>query len=71
MTIGVQVLHLAIIRPFVRYVECSCDRTSVGICTTFLEQVAIQSFIEIVDGVVKGEKHDLRHLLDRKITCVS
>uniref|UniRef100_A0A8D8ACU8 (northern house mosquito) hypothetical protein n=1 Tax=Culex pipiens TaxID=7175 RepID=A0A8D8ACU8_CULPI len=67
VSIGVQVLHLAVVGPLVRHVEGSGDGASVRVHAAALEQVLVQLFVQVVDGVVEGEQHNLGHLLDGQI----
>lgn len=64
MSIGIEVLHLAVVRPLVGHVEGGTDGTTVGVNTPLLEQVAVELLVQVVDRVVEGEQHDLRHLFD-------
>lgn len=71
MTRRIQVLHLTVICPFMRNVEGCGDRTAVGVGAALLEQVLVQSLVQVVDGVVEGEQHDLWDLLRGQITCMT
>lgn len=63
MAVGVEVLHLAVVRPLVGHVEGGTDGTAVGVDASLLEQVHVQLLVQVVDRVVEGEQHDLGHLL--------
>lgn len=67
MALRVEVLHLAVVGPLVRNVECSSDRTTVGILAAGVEDVSVVVFVEIVDGVVEGQEYDLRNLVLWKV----
>lgn len=69
MTRGVQVLDLTVICPLMRNVEGCGDGAAVGVGAAFLEQILVQALVQVVDGVVEGEQHDLGDLLRGKITC--
>ena len=45
VSVGVQVLDLAVVGPFVGHVKCARDRTSVGIDSTRFKQVAVKFFV--------------------------
>jgi len=71
VAVCIEILHLAIICPFVRDVKCCCDRAAVRILTAIFEQLAVQGFVKIVYCVVESEQNDLRRLLDLNTTCAS
>lgn len=62
MSVGVQVLHLAVVGPFVRHVEGGRDGAAVGVDASALEQRLVKTLVQVVDGVVEGEQHNLRDL---------
>lgn len=55
VSIGVQVLDLAIVGPLVRHIERRADRTAVRILSTSFEQILVQLFVKIVNRVVKRQ----------------
>lgn len=59
MASGVQILNLAVVRPFVGHIECGRNRTTVRIGAIRCEQLRIVLFVNIVDGIVKCEEHNL------------
>lgn len=59
MSIGVEVLHLAVVGPLVGHVEGGRDRTAVGVDPALLEQIRVQLLVQIVHGVVEGQEDDL------------
>ena len=63
MSVGVQTLHLTVVGPLVRHVEGGRDRTPVRVQPSRFEQVGVQIFVQIVDGVVERQQHDLRYAL--------
>lgn len=67
----VQVLHLAVIRPLVGHVEGGRDGAAVGVGAALLEQVRVEALVQVVDGVVEREQHDLGHLLGEQVTCMA
>ena len=67
VSVGVQVLHLAVIGPLVRHVERGRDRAAVRVDPSPLEQVLVQLLVQIVDGIVERQQHDLRHLLNGQL----
>lgn len=71
VTVCIEILHLAIVCPFVRDVKSRRDRAAVRILTAVFEQLAVQGFVKVVHGVVESEQNDLRRLLDRNTTCAS
>jgi hypothetical protein len=66
VSVGVQVLHLAVVGPFVRHVEGGGDGAAVGVDASALKQRLVQALVQVVDGVVEGEQHDLRDLFGRE-----
>lgn len=62
VTVGVQVLHLTVIGPFVRHVEGGGDGASVGVDAATFEQILVKLLVKVVDGVVECQQDDLRHL---------
>lgn len=58
MAIGIKILHLAIVCPLVRNVECCLDGTPIGIISV-LEQSIKELLIETIDGIVKGQENKL------------
>lgn len=71
VAVCIEILHLAIVRPFVRDVKSGRDRAAIRILTAVFEQLAVQGFVKVVYGVVESEQNDLRRLLDRNTTCAS
>lgn len=63
VTVGVQVLHLTVIGPLVRDVKGGCNRTSIRVQPAIFEEILVQVLVEIVDGIVKGQQHQLRNVL--------
>lgn len=64
MTIGVEVLDLAVIGPFVRDVESGRNGASIGVNTTLFEEVRVQALVEVVHRIVEGQQDDLGHLIN-------
>lgn len=62
VTVGVQVLHLTVVGPFVRHVEGGGDGASVGVDASALEQVLVQLLVQVIHGVIERQQDDLRHL---------
>lgn len=71
VAVCIEILHLAIVCPFVRDVKSRRDRAAVRILTAVFEQLVVQGFVKVVYGVVESEQNDLRRLLDRNTTCAS
>ena len=69
MTISVQILDLTVVRPLVRHVERGWYGTSVGIFTSFLKKIGVQTLVQIVHGIVERKEYDLRYLLRQVVTC--
>ena len=68
VTVGVKALNLAVIGPLVRHVKRGRYRTAVRISVACFEQVAVQFFVQIVDGIIECEKYQLRRVSWRQIT---
>lgn len=60
---GIEILNLAVVGPLVGHVEGGRDGTAVGVLSSLLKQVGIETLVQVVHGVVKGEKDDLRYFL--------
>lgn len=71
MAVCIEILHLAIVCPFMRDVKSRRDWAAVRILTAIIEQLAVQGIVKVVYGVVESEQNDLRRLLDRNTTCAS
>lgn len=71
VAVCIEILHLAIVCPFVRDVKGRRDRAAVRILTAVFEQFAVQGFVKVVYGVVESKQNDLRRLHDRNTTCMS
>lgn len=71
MAVCIEILHLAIVCPFMRDVKSRRDWAAVRILTAIIEQLAVQGIVKVVYGIVESEQNDLRRLLDRNTTCAS
>jgi hypothetical protein len=71
VAVCIEILHLAIVCPFVRDVKCRRYRAAVRILTAVFEQLAVRGFVKVVYGVVESKQNDLRRLLVRNTTCAS
>ena len=65
VTIGIEVLHLGVVRPLVGHVEGGLHGAAVRVVAV-LEQIFVKLLVEIVDGVIEGEQDELRYLVGRK-----
>lgn len=68
MTGRVEILNLAVVGPLVGDVERGRDGATVRIFPPFLEQIGVQSLVQIVHGVVERQENDLRYLLRKVVT---
>ncbi len=59
MTVGVNVLHVAVVSPLVTDVEGGRDGAAVGVVAVVAEDVLVQAFVEVADGVVERQHDDL------------
>ena len=59
---GVEVVHLAVVRPLVGHEEGGSDGAAVGV-DSLLKQSLVEISVEIIDSVVKGKKNKLRCLV--------
>ena len=59
---GVEVMHLAVVRPLVGHEEGGSDWAGVGV-QSILKQSLVKISVEIVDGIVKGQNYKLRCLV--------
>lgn len=69
MTIGIQVLDLTVVCPFVRDIEGGCNGTTVRVHSALFKEVVVQPFIQIIHRVVESEENDLRYLFHRQVAC--
>lgn len=67
MTVGVKILHLTVIGPFVRNVEGGRNRTSIGIDASTLKKILVQLLVKVVNGIVESQKHNLWNSFDGHI----
>ena len=67
MTIGIQVLDLAIVGPFVGDIEGRFDWALVGVSSTLGKEIFEELLIETVNSIVKGQQYKLRYVLPKKI----
>lgn len=68
MPVGVQILHLTVVGPFVRHIECRGYRAAVRIAPMRTEDFLVNVLIYVVNRIVKGQQHDLRCLGAGQIT---
>lgn len=68
MTTGIEILYLAVVGPLVGDVERGRDGTAVWIFSSFLEQVAVETLIQIVHRIVERQQNDLRYFLRKVVT---
>ena len=64
MPIRIEVLNLAVVGPLVRDVKRSGNWATVGVETALVEEVAVQLFVQVVDGIIKCQQDNLRHGID-------
>jgi len=62
VSVSIQVLHLSIVCPLMRHIECSLDRTTVRVESTS-EKIFVELFVEVIDGVIEGKKNKLGDLV--------
>lgn len=62
MTISVQVLDLGIVRPLVGNVEGGLDGAPIRV-VTLSKEILVELLVQIVDGVIKGQKDKLGDLV--------
>lgn len=59
VSIGVKILHLTVISPFVRDVESGCYWAAIGVDASLLKKIHIQLLIQIIYRIIKGQEYDL------------
>ena len=64
MTISIKILDLGIISPFVGHIESCFDRAAIWIEPS-TKEVFIESFIEIIDSIIKCQHDKLGDLVSR------
>ena len=62
VTIGVEVLHLGIVRPLVGHIEGGLDGASVGVEPP-PKEILVELLVQIVDGIVEGQEDELGDLV--------
>ena len=62
VTISVEVLDLGVVCPLVGHVEGGLDGAAVGV-VSLGEEILVELFIQIIDGIVEGEKDELGDLV--------
>ena len=67
VTIGIEVLHLGVVRPLVGHVEGCLDRTTVRI-VSLREEILVKLLVQIVDGIIEGQEDKLGDLV-RTVTA--
>lgn len=68
MTVGVEILNLAVVGPLVGNIEGGGDRASVGVDAIALKQILVQLLVQVIHGVVESQQHNLRYLLNRHVS---
>lgn len=63
MARGIEILNLAVVGPLVGHVEGGRDGTAVGVLPSLLEQVGVETLVQVVHGIVEGQEDDLRYFL--------
>lgn len=63
-----QLLCVPVIRVLVRQKECPSDRTSIAIRSILHKDLLIDLPVFVVDGVIEGQDHHLRCLVDSEVT---
>jgi len=66
---GIEILDLAVVGPLVGHVERGRDGTSVGVLPSLLEQVGVETLVQVVHGIVKGQEDNLRYFFRQVVTC--
>ena len=62
MTVTVDILDMAVVRPLVTHIEGSGDGTAVGVAADGVEDALVQLPVEVIEAVVEGEYDQLRHV---------
>lgn len=70
MTVGIKILHLAVISPFVGNIKRRGNGAAVWINASLLEEISVQLLVEVVDRIVEGQQNNLRHLFDGHIDFI-
>jgi hypothetical protein len=53
MSVGVQVLNLTVVSPFVRHVEGGRDGASIGVDAAASEEILVQLLVQVIDRIVE------------------
>ena len=69
MASGIEILDLAVVCPLVGDVERGGDRAAVRIFPALLEQVRVETLVQVVHRIVERQQNDLRYLLRQVVTC--
>ena len=64
MTVGVNVLHVTVIRPLVADVKGGRDGAAVGVVAVVAEDVLVQALVQVADGVVERQHDNLNRFFN-------
>ena len=64
MAVGVNILHVAVVRPLVADVEGGRDGAAVGVVAVVAEDVLVQALVQVADGVVERQHDNLDGFLN-------
>ena len=62
VAVGVQVLHLGVVRPLVGHVEGGLDGAAIGVEPPSKE-ILVELLVQVVDSIVEGKKNELGDLV--------
>lgn len=69
MASGIEILDLAVVCPLVGDVESGGDGAAVRIFPALLEQVRVETLVQVVHRIVERQQNYLRYLLRQVVTC--
>lgn len=69
MARGIEILDLAVVGPLVGHIEGGRDGTAVRVLPSLLEQVGVETLVQVVHGIVEGQEDDLWYFLREIVTC--
>ena len=67
MTVAVDILHVAVVCPLVRHIECGRDGAPVGVTADRVEDALVKLLVQVIEAVVEGEDDELRRLRSSEV----
>ena len=65
--VAVDILHVAVVSPLVRHVECGRDGAPVGVTADRVKDALVKLLVQVIEAVVEGEDDELRRLRSSEV----